>query len=299
MERKTLIRKFWSRKEFLSIKNKQYNSFLISFINKKIKEDIKKGDLTTNAIIKNEKITAYIIAKQPGIIAGIEEISFFLKKNSINCKPLKKDGQKVKNKDIIIKIYGNARKILNYERTILNILQRMSGIATYSYNLSQKVNCQIAGTRKTLFDLLDKKAISVGNCLTHRLNLNDFVMIKDNHLKILNNNIEKALKLANKSKTKFIEIEVKNKKEALKAANFISSLKTNKLFAIMFDNMNPREIKEPIIKIKKINKKILFEVSGNMNEANIKKFSKTGTDIISLGSLTHSVKAFDLSLRIG
>lgn len=298
MERKTLIKKFWDRKSFLSIKNKQYNSFLINFINKKIKDDVKKGDLTTNALIKNQKITAYIIAKQPGVIAGIEEICFFLKKNKMDCKPLKNDGQKIKNKDIIIKISGNAKKILSYERTILNILQRMSGIATNVYNLSQKINNKVAGTRKTLFDLLDKKAISVGKCLTHRLNLNDFVMIKDNHIKILNNNIEKALILADKSKTKFIEIEVKNKKEALKAANFISNLKSNKLFAIMFDNMNPREIKESIKKIKNINNKILFEVSGNINKKSIEKFSKTGTDIISVGSLTHSARAFDLSLKV-
>lgn len=298
MERKTLIKKFWDRKSFLSIKNKQYNSFLINFINKKIKDDVKKSDLTTNALIKNQKITAYIIAKQPGVIAGIEEICFFLKKNKMDCKPLKNDGQKIKNKDIIIKISGNAKKILSYERTILNILQRMSGIATNVYNLSQKINNKVAGTRKTLFDLLDKKAISVGKCLTHRLNLNDFVMIKDNHIKILNNNIEKTLILADKSKTKFIEIEVKNKKEALKAANFISNLKSNKLFAIMFDNMNPREIKESIKKIKNINNKILFEVSGNINKKSIEKFSKTGTDIISVGSLTHSARAFDLSLKV-
>jgi nicotinate-nucleotide pyrophosphorylase (carboxylating) len=146
----------------------------------------------------------------------------------------------------------------------------------------------------------------IGGGLTHRLNLNDFILIKDNHLKILNNNIKKALMLAVKNgKSKHIEIEVKNEKEALEAANSIKRLKSNKNFAILFDNMKATKIKNTIKKINNLineniknNNKILFEASGNINQNNIKEYSKTGVDVISLGLLTHSVKAFDLSLEI-
>ena len=124
-------------------------------------------------------------------------------------------------------------------------------------------------------------------------------------MKLLNTGIEKASKSANKSKkTKYVEIEVKNEKEALEAAETIFSLKSNKLFAIMFDNMKPIQIKNSIktinniINENSINNKLLFEASGNINEKNISEYSKTGVDVISLGSLTHSVKAFDLSLEI-
>ena len=194
---------------------------------------------------------------------------------------------------------------------MLNILQRMSGIATMTYNTKKliKNNCFISGTRKTLFPLIDKKAISVGGGLTHRLNLNGSMLIKDNHLRLLSGNVEKALNLANKNKkTKYIEIEVKNEKEALEAARAIKKIKSKKLFAIMFDNMEAPMIKNIIIKINNIlknknndkkNKRIvLFEASGNINEKNILEYSKTGVDVISLGFLTHSVKAFDMSLDI-
>lgn len=303
--RKKLILEFFDRGKILNLRNKEYHSYIKNLFNSQLKEDIDKGDITTNALVnKNKKIKAYIVANQTGIVCGIEESK--LMTNNEKIKVMKKDGSKVKNKDVILEIYGNARKIMSYERTLLNILQRMSGIATLTYNTDKLVkNCFIAATRKTLPHLIDKKAVSIGGALTHRLNLNDFMLIKDNHLGILNNNIEKALKLAVKNKTKYIEIEVKNRKEALRAAKTISKLKTKKVFAILFDNMSANNIKNSIKTINKdiINKNeiknnLLFEASGNINEKNIVEYSKTGVDIVSLGILTHSVKAFDMSLEI-
>lgn len=315
--RNKLVLEFWDRSKYLNINNKKYQNYVNKIINEKLQEDISDEDITTNSLInKNKNIKAVIIAKQDGIIAGIDEISSILKNKKIKFTKNKKDGDKIKNNGIILEIYGNARKILSYERILLNILQRMSGIATSTYNLKKliKNNCFISGTRKTLFPLTDKKAISVGCGLTHRLNLNDSMLIKDNHLRLLNDNIEKALKLTNKNKkAKYIEIEVKNEKEALEVARAIYNLKSKKLFAIMFDNMKPVQIKNSIKKINNIlnkpinnenneklkNKRIaLFEASGNINEKNILEYSKTGVDVISLGFLTHSVKAFDMSLDI-
>ena len=149
--------------------------------------------------------------------------------------------------------------------------------------------------------LLDKKAVSSGKGLTHRLDLSDGILIKDNHLKILDNDLKKALKLINKNK--YIEIEVNNSKQAVEVATIINEFKrdkSNKLFAIMFDNMPPLDIKNTMKEINNLNKKnnILFEASGNIDEKNIKKYSNTGVDVISLGFLTHSSKSLDISLKI-
>ena len=303
--RKKLILEFFDRGNILNLKNREYCSYIKSLIDGQLKEDIDKGDITTNSLINNnKKIKACIVSNQDGIVAGIEESKLITKNEKV--KIIKNDGSSVKNNDVVLEIYGNARRIMGYERTLVNIMQRMSGIATLTYNTKKLVKgrCFIAATRKTLPHLIDKKAVSVGNALTHRLNLSGFILIKDNHLAILNNNIEKALKLTIKNKeTKYIEIEVKNEKEALESAKIIYNLNSNKLFAILFDNMGAMEIKNLIKKINNVNKnklknKILFEASGNINQENIFDYSKTGVDIISLGFLTHSSRAFDMSLEI-
>ncbi|HJO01743.1 MAG TPA: carboxylating.nicotinate-nucleotide diphosphorylase, partial [Candidatus Woesearchaeota archaeon] len=262
-------------------------------------------------IDKNKEIKAVILSRGEGIVAGIEEVSLMLNEEKVTV--LKKDGSEVKNRDIILEINGNARKILAYERTLLNVMQRMSGIATAVYNFKKSIknNCLIAATRKTLFPLMDKKAVSVGGSLTHRLTLNDAALIKHTHMKIINNGLEKALRLtAENDRIKYIEIEIKNEEEALKAAEAIYNLKSEKLFAIMFDNMECSMIKNSINKInniinknlinndEKLKNKILFEASGGINENNIEEYSKTGVDVVSIGLITHSSKAFDMSLQV-
>ena len=306
--RRQLAREFWDRSGELGISNKRYANYIKNMINDKLIEDCANEDITTSSLIgKNKRIMAEVVAKQDGILAGIDEASLF----DLSIKKLKNDGNRIKKGDKILEIHDHAKKILSNERALLNILQRMSGIATMAYNLRSKTknNCLIAGTRKTLFSLLDKKALSVGGALTHRLSLRDSILIKENHLQLLNNDIKKALESANKNnKSKYIEIEVKNEKEALEAAEAIFWLKPNKLFAIMFDNMDATIIKTTIKKInnyynykngKNSNEKIiLFEASGGINEKNIAEYSKNGVDVISLGALTHSAKSLDLSLEI-
>ena len=307
--RNKLVLEFWDRSKELNIKNKKYKSYVEKFFKEKLEQDVGKGDITTNSLIsKNKNVKTFVIARENGILAGMEEVSLLI--NVFKVKKYKKDGDKVKNNDKILEIYGNARKILNYERTLLNILQRMSGIATLTYETKKPVknNCFIAGTRKTLFPLFDEKALSVGGALTHRLDLSSAILVKDSHLEVLNDDVKKAVILVSKNKkTKYIEIEVKNEKEALEAAETIIKLKSKKLFAIMFDNMKPSIIKKTIIKIHNlINKNsihndkkiILFEASGGINQENIKEYAKTGVDIISLGILTHSAKTLNISLEI-
>ncbi|MDP6143107.1 MAG: carboxylating nicotinate-nucleotide diphosphorylase [Candidatus Marinimicrobia bacterium] len=305
--RDKLVLEFWDRKSFF--KTKEYYSSVKNLINEKIKEDFDGGDITTDSLIdKNKEIKAVILSRGEGIVAGIEEVSLMLNEEKVTV--LKKDGNEVKNKDIILEINGNARKILAYERTLLNIMQRMSGIVTAVYNIKKSIknNCLIAATRKTLFPLIDKKAVSVGGALTHRLTLNDAALIKHTHMKIINNDLENALRLtAENDRIKYIEIEIKNEAEALKAAEAISNLKSEKLFAIMFDNMECSMIRNSINEInnminknndEKLKNKILFEASGEVNENNIEEYSKTGVDVVSIGLITHSSKAVDMSLQV-
>ena len=223
--RKQLILEFWDRSKELNFKNEKYKNYVQKFFKDKLEQDMGSGDITTNSLIsKNKNIKAYVVIKEQGILAGMEEVSLLI--NKFKIKKFKKDGDKIKNNDKILEIYGNARKILLYERTMLNILQRMSGIATLTQKTKKLAKCFIAGTRKTLFPLFDEKALSVGGALTHRLNLSSAVIVKDSHLEVLDDKIKKAMILASKNKkTKYVEIEVKNEKEALEAAETIIRLK--------------------------------------------------------------------------
>jgi len=147
--RDNLVLEFWDKSEYLEIKNINYENYVEKLIDEKLKEDSASHDITTNSLIdSNKKIKARIIARQDGVIAGLEEISLVLENNGIKLKKNRKDGDTIKNNDIILEIYGNARKILNYERILINILQRMSGIATVAHNLNQSINknCFISGT---------------------------------------------------------------------------------------------------------------------------------------------------------
>ncbi|MAG91122.1 nicotinate-nucleotide diphosphorylase (carboxylating) [Candidatus Woesearchaeota archaeon] len=275
--------------------------FVKKFLTFLLKEDIKNGDLTTSSIINRQKdISATIIAKENGILAGTEEFSLLNK--DLRIKRLKKDGDKIKNNDVLIEIKGNAKKILERERTSLNLLQRMSGIATLTHDLVKKLNnkAKLAATRKNLWGLLDKKAVSIGNGLTHRLNLSDGIIIKDNHLKIFNHNIENVMDSV-KNKSKYIEIEVENKKQAICAARIIKKLSNNEnLFALMLDNIRPEEIKSIVDELKNQNlyNNLLLEASGGINPNDLKRYSDCGVDAISMGFLTNSAKALNISQEI-
>lgn len=296
-----LILEFWDRSKELTIKNKQYRNFVYDFYNLMLKYDIKRGDITTNTIInQNKKIKACIIAKEDGIIAGTEELLFF--NRDLKIKSLKKDGERVKNNETILEINGNASKILQKERINLNLLQRMSGIGTLTYSMQKKSKIRIAATRKTLWGLLDKKAVSIGGGLTHRLNLSDGIIIKDNHLKLVKYDFEKVISSV-KNKSRYIEIEVENKNQALSAAMAIKKLikKNNEnLYAIMLDKIKPENIKSIIRNLKNqdLYDHVLLEASGNINQKNLHEYSNCGVDVISMGFITNSAKFLDISMEI-
>lgn len=314
MNRKQLLDKAFNRGHLLTVKNKFYSDWIKRFIIDETKADIgTKGDITSDAVLKDgKKVKAVIYSRSNGIVAGMEEVSLLLKESKIKIKRLKKDGDKIKKGTKLILLEGNEKSLLKSERPILDVLSRMSGIATLTDGLVRKIGNKvpISSTRKIEWRYLDKKAVYVGGGLTHRLALWESILIKDNHLDTLRKEnikdvIGTALERAWKKRKKsvFIEIETKNGKEAIKAFEKFKELKregNNFPCLVMLDNMKVDEIKKIIKKLK--NKKLfdyaLIESSGGINPNNIKDYANSGVDVLSLGYLTTSQRSLDIKLRV-
>ncbi len=270
----------------------------INYLLRFLEEDAPFGDVTSEAVIPEDlEAEAVIIAKQDGVIAGLEEAKALFEHLGVEVELKAEDGDAVKNGNVVLKLKGNARKILLVERTALNIVGRMSGIATQVRRLMEKVgavnpNVRVAGTRKTLLKPLDKRAILIGGGEPHRFSLSDAILIKDNHLALVP--LEEAIRRAKAfSIYKVVEVEVESLEDALKAAKAGADV-------IMLDNMTPERIEEVLEALKRegLREKVKIEVSGGITEENIQSYAKLDIDVISLGALTHSVKNFDVSLEI-
>jgi len=262
-----------------------------------ISEDIQGGDITS-VLLPKKKIKAKIISRQEGVLAGVKFAGDIFRLKGCNVKIIKKDGAKLKSNQIILQISGNAGTVLSCERTALNLLSRMSGIATQTNFLVSKIRkinrkTKLYSTRKTAPGLrfFDKEAIMIGGGHKHRMSLNDMVMIKDNHL-LVTNSMEGIIKNARK-RHKHVEVEVENQRDAILAASSGATI-------VMLDNFSPVQIKKTITTLqkKKLRKKVKLEVSGGINSKNITAYAKTGVDMISVGSITNSVKGLDLSLEV-
>jgi nicotinate-nucleotide pyrophosphorylase (carboxylating) len=267
-------------------------------IDRFIKEDVgDEGDITSNSLFNHETACAYIISKERCIVAGLEETKIIFKKTGACAKLLVNDGDFIKEKTKVIRINGPIRSILMGERLSLNIISRMSGIASETKKIIDKCKHSnpkiiIAATRKTTpgFRKFEKKAVIIGGGKPHRYGLYDAVLIKDNHIKFTGSVKESILRIKQNIKDKIIEIEVENEKDAILAAKM-------KVDIIMLDNLSPRKAKELSNKIRDIDKNILIEISGNITQNNIIKYASFA-DIISLGYLTHSIKSKDFSLDL-
>jgi len=262
-----------------------------------ISEDIQSGDITS-VLLPKKKIKAKIISRQEGVLAGAKFAGNIFRLKGCNVKIIKKDGAKLKSNQIILQISGNAGTVLSCERTALNLLSRMSGIATQTNFLVSKIRkinrkTKLYSTRKTAPGLrfFDKEAIMIGGGHKHRMSLNDMVMIKDNHL-LVTNSMEGIIKNARKQH-KHVEVEVENQRDAILAASSGATI-------VMLDNFSPIQIKKTItvLQKKKLRNKVKLEASGGINSKNITAYAKTGVDIISVGSITNSVKGLDLSLEV-
>lgn len=260
-------------------------------------EDIGKGDITSN-LLPRKKIRARIISRQQGIVAGVNYLKEIFSSKGCQVRIIKKDGNKIKPNQTVIEISGSAQSILSCERTALNLLSRMSGIATKTKKLVEKINAvnpqvKLYATRKTAPGLrfFDKEAVKIGGGEKHRMALDDMVMIKDNHIAVVGS-IPRIILKARK-KYKKIEIEVESQEDALLAASAGANI-------IMLDNFTPKEIINTINKLKKtkLRKQVTLEASGGINEKNIGTYAKTGIDMISVGEITNSVSGIDFSLEV-
>lgn len=261
-----------------------------------IDEDIRTGDVTGDAVFKKDEVSeAYIVSKDDGIFCGgfIPGYVYGYLDKSIKCRTFFEDGSQIKKGDVVMEFNGPTIQLLSGERIVLNFMQRMCGIATETDRVVSQLkgsSIKILDTRKTLpgFRLLDKYSVKTGGGTNHRMGLFDMVMIKDNHIKSAGS-IAKAVALVRKRWNNFYKIEVETTtldevREAVQSGADI----------IMLDNMN-REMMQEALKI--IMKKAEVEISGNMSAEKITQLKDLDVDYISIGALTHSVKAFDLSMK--
>ncbi|MBS4013648.1 MAG: carboxylating nicotinate-nucleotide diphosphorylase [Bacteroidetes bacterium] len=265
-----------------------------------LQEDIGDGDHTSiSCVPEKTRGRAKMIAKEKGVVAGIDTASFVFKlvDREIDVVNYMKDGQEVNPGDVILEVSGKSRSILIAERVALNFIQRMSGIATktaYYVSLIKGTGAKLLDTRKTTpnFRMLEKMAVRIGGGYNHRMGLYDMIMIKDNHVDFaggISSAVERTLKyIKDKNLDIKIEVETRNMKEVKEA------LETNSVHRIMLDNFSPQKLKEAV---DYINKRAETEASGGITEANIRDYALTGVDYISVGALTHHIKSLDISLK--
>jgi nicotinate-nucleotide pyrophosphorylase (carboxylating) len=259
--------------------------------------DVGNGDITTKAIVKPVTIKAVIRSKENGILAGVYEVHSLFEKLGLKVKIFFNDGDEIEKNYIVMEIEGDARKIFQAERTALNFITRLSGIATETHKIASKTKLKVAATRKTLFTFNDKRAVTLGGGYTHRLGLFDQYLIKDNHIsavqKELNCNraeaIKECVRRARKNNDRGIEIEVENFDEAMTATE-------EKPDMMLLDNMKVSDMKKIAEKLK--DSGIILEASGSITSKNVKEIEKTGVDIVSCGYLTHSCRPLDMTLEV-
>lgn len=262
-----------------------------------ISEDIHTGDITTDAIISKSNIAeGFLKAKQDGIICGLKvaELVFNNFDENIKWQTNFNDGDKIISGSILANFSGKYNSLLSAERIALNFIQRMSAISTKTFHFVNELKgtkTKLLDTRKTIpgFRLLDKYAVKIGGGTNHRFGLYDLVMIKDNHIEVAGSISNAVKQVREKYKNNFrIEVETRNINEVQEALNLNVDI-------IMLDNMSIDEMKSAV---KLIGGKILTEASGNIILEKLKTIAETGVDFISVGELTHSVKAFDIGMYI-
>jgi nicotinate-nucleotide pyrophosphorylase (carboxylating) len=269
--------------------------YLLNFI----QEDAPFGDLTSETIIPDTDCRATITIEEPAVVAGLNEASSLFGYFDVIVQQPVPDGSFVHQGDTLLALQGNAKKILLVERTALNLIGRMSGIATKTRQFADLVRSvnpaiRVAATRKTCPGLreLDKKAVVLGGGNPHRTNLSDGILIKDNHLSLisLNDSIKKA---KSQSKHYIVEVEVTSADDAVRAAHAGSDI-------IMFDNMSVEQVRRSLDALRSsgLRDRVIIEISGGIDAENILDYAALGVDMISIGALTHSVKNIPVHLEI-
>ena len=265
-----------------------------------LQEDISNGDITSDLFIDSNSISdAQILSREPGLLSGRNELTQIFDYFNIKSNWSFQDGEYFDSNTQIVKLNGSSKSLLLSERVSLNLLGHMSGIATstnHAVTITKKIspNTNISATRKTLPGLrkYEKYSVIVGGGLPHRYDLNEMILIKDNHNKLITNLKESVNTARDKiDSNKKIELEVDSLESALNAVDLDVDI-------ILLDNMTPEDISKFILKLKHLSQPPLTEASGGINFSNLESYASTQVDIISMGALTHSSKSIDFSLQI-
>ena len=279
-----------------------------------LRGDSAKRDLTVEALgLKHRSGVAVVVAKECGVAAGLDETALLLEAHGVVARLERKDGAPIIAGDALLHLSGDVGTLLSLERVVLNVLQRMSGVATAARNLADRARLcssitHIVGTRKTPWGLLDKRALHLGHCGTHRLGLADAILIKNNHLALLASREEEAVRpaieraWALRHESACIEVEVRGEAAARKAAQTFQRLQEDDdseeyPCLLLLDNMSPAGAASALdmLRRERLWDSILVEASGGINDENLDAYAACGVDAISIGALTHSTRALDLS----
>lgn len=299
----------------LTFANPAYSRAASRLMEMLLQDDLAGGDLTASALgISAKPAVASILAREDGVIVGLAEIAILYGKHNLSVALQKRDGDAVRADETMLRAQGDQTTLLGLERTGLNLLQRMSGIATAARNLQDRLRragsaTRVVGTRKAPWGLLDKRALHLGGVGTHRLGLGDAILIKNNHLALIANKEEEAAPRAiekawaMRDNAAFIEVEVRSEAAARAAARTFRRLQEpahDYPCVLMLDNMTREQISKVVAALQSEDlwNDTLVEASGGISESNVEEYAACGADVISIGALTHSVRALDLSQRI-
>lgn len=318
--RSEFVRKVHNVSHLLTPHDPVYKQWIFRFTFLELEKDLgSDGDITTRLLFQpTDQCRARLIAREVGILAGMQEVKYFLVDSDSSFRPrigvievifYKNDGDRVEKNDCILELRGSAFDILAVERILVNLVGRMSGVATLTRKYLDAMNnpdVLLTATRKTICGLLDKRAVCVAGGYPHRLNLSDAVLVKDNHLAFFKGDInfllQRILKVEND--VRFIEVEVESPAQALHVAGSVERVRVKEgiilPFFLLLDNMPPVKVRETVLELRKSKfyENLFLEASGGINLDNISEFGKTGVDVISSGSLTTAAQNLDLNLEI-
>jgi len=318
--RQERLRRAFFRGETLHLGNSEYFRSVRTLLDELLGSDVGLGDLTVTVLqLADQHASAKVLAKESGVLAGVAEFSWLLMRDDLEVKVRRQDGEKIEPGDVVLEIEGRRGDLLAHERVGLNLLQRLSGIATATRHFQDLVHrhnpeAQVVATRKTPWGLLDKRAVHLGGGGTHRLGLWDAILVKNNHLALLADREEEAVAIAverawaARKSAAFIEVEVRSGSAALAAAQAFRRVQESSQeepredcpCLLLLDNLAPAKISAIMAKLRaqSLIDRILTEASGNISESNIEEYATSGVDAISMGALTHSARALDLCERV-
>ncbi len=300
----------------LTLDNSRYLAAVRSLTEELLRSDLEPADLTVEALaLADRRAEVWIVATEPGIVAGLEEAAWLYGQFGLVVERFKADGERVSPDDAVLQIQGDSKDLLRLERVGLNLIQRMSGIATATRHLQDLVQSRapetfVVATRKTPWGLLDKRAVHVGGGGTHRLGLWDAILIKNNHLLFFGNKdddgVSRALKRAwpQRRQAAFVEVEVTGLAGALAAGRTFRELQQTDPDScpclVMLDNVRPDEVSKVLaaLRTEELWDHVLVEVSGKVSETAMEAYAACGVDAISVGALTHSCRALDLRAKM-